>query len=41
MPGWGAYVPPSEYRDHIANYVDDPKVSNVDIYLDVYHSLDF
>ena len=26
MPGWGAYVPESEFKDHIANHVDEPEV---------------
>jgi hypothetical protein len=26
MPGWGAYVNDTEYRAHIANYVDQPEV---------------
>ncbi|KIJ91497.1 hypothetical protein K443DRAFT_135485 [Laccaria amethystina LaAM-08-1] len=25
MPGWGAYVPESEYQDHVENYVDEPE----------------
>ena len=28
MPGWGAYVPETEYQNHIANYVDEAEVSN-------------
>jgi hypothetical protein len=27
MPGWGAYVPETKYKAHIANYVDEPEVS--------------
>lgn len=27
MPGWAAYVPDSEYKAHLANYVDQPEVS--------------
>jgi len=27
MPGWGAYVPESEYQGHIANYVVELEVS--------------
>jgi hypothetical protein len=34
MPGWGAYVPESEYQDHVENYVDEPEVSTSDIYFD-------
>lgn len=26
MPGWGAYVNDTEYRAHLANYVDQPEV---------------
>ena len=26
MPGWGAYVPPVEYKAHVDNYVDQPEV---------------
>jgi len=26
MPGWGAYVPEAEFKDHIANHVDEPEV---------------
>ena len=26
MPGLGAYVPETEYKSHIANYVDQPEV---------------
>ena len=26
MPGWGAYVPDAEFKDHIANHVDEPEV---------------
>jgi len=29
MPGWGAYVPEKEFKDHIANYIDQPEVSIV------------
>ena len=28
MPGWGAYVPETEYQNHITNYVDEAEVSN-------------
>ena len=28
MPGWGAYVPETEYQNHIANYVDEAEVSS-------------
>ena len=28
VPGWGAYVPETEYQNHIANYVDEAEVSN-------------
>lgn len=41
MPGWGAYVPESEYQSHIANYVDEPEVSNSDICFAFDHSLDY
>jgi hypothetical protein len=33
MPRWGAYVPQDKYQEHIANYVDEPEVSNSAIYL--------
>jgi hypothetical protein len=26
MPGWGAYVPDAEFKDHIANHIDEPEV---------------
>ena len=26
MPGWGAYVPDDDFKDHIANHVDEPEV---------------
>ena len=41
MPGWGAYVPQDEYQEHIANYVDEPEVSNSAIYLNIQYSTDF
>ena len=41
MPGWGAYVPQDEYQTHIANYVDEPEVSNSVIYLNIQYSTDF
>ena len=41
MPGWGAYVPQNEYQEHIANYVDEPEVSNSTIYLNIKCSMDF
>ena len=37
MPGWGAYVPESEYQMHIANYIDEAEVSS---YLNIYYSTD-
>jgi hypothetical protein len=27
MPGWAAYVPETEYKAHLVNYVDQPEVS--------------
>lgn len=26
MPGWGAYVPEQEFKDHIAKHADEPEV---------------
>ena len=26
MPGWGAYVPDAEFKEHIANNADEPEV---------------
>lgn len=32
MPGWGAYVPPVEYKAHVDNYVDQPEVCQFPIF---------
>ena len=32
MPGWGSYVPETEYQSHIANYVDQTEVRVILIY---------
>ena len=37
----GAYVPDSEYQGRIANYVDEPKVSNSNSCFNLDHSLDY
>lgn len=33
MPGWGAYVPEKEFKDHIANHVDRPEVHVLPIFI--------
>jgi hypothetical protein len=40
MPGWGAYVPESEYKSHLAGYVGQPEVSTDTALLTFLNSLD-
>jgi hypothetical protein len=39
MPGWGAYMPETEYQTHIANSVDQPEVCELFYFVNRTHVL--